>query len=519
MLLIADIHSLENPSDLPKITGNTATDCAEVTWDETPSQTKNIPFQKKSGLLVDMSANATPYEYFRLLVDDRFLDSIVIETNKYATQVFLSSGMAQHSRITRWKDITKEELLRFIGLLFHTGTIKCNVLKDYWKKHWLFGIPGFARYMSRDRFFLIMRCLHFAENPSEEETTPADRLFKIRPLLNYFQEKMSSVYYPNKNLSLDESMLLWRGKLVFRQYIQNKRHKYGIKSYMLTESEGLVMNLIVYAGKSDQLGGLGHAEKIVMSLMQNYLNVGHSLYMDNYYNSYGLAKRLLEKNTYCTGTLRANRKDSPKSIVMKKLQKGETQAAYQGGIMIGKWKDKREVSYISSEFPNDLVETQNKRGLTKEKPLPIAEYNKFMSGIDRMDQMISYYPVVRKTLRWYKKLGIHVLQLLLYNSYLLYNKQSTKRLSYYDFRMAVIEEILPEETRPKPSNQKSTQRVSEHTLEKIEIRGKDNRILRKRCRSCWKNGIRKDSPYHCTKCPDAPGLCVGTCFTEYHSNN
>ena len=40
---------------------------------------------------------------------------------------------------------------------------------------------------------------------------------------------MSNIYVPEKELSLDESMVLWRGRLVFRQYIKNISHKYCIK--------------------------------------------------------------------------------------------------------------------------------------------------------------------------------------------------------------------------------------------------------------------------------------------------
>lgn len=64
----------------------------------------------------------------------------------------------------------------------------------------------------------------------------------------------------------------------------------------------------------------------------------------------------------------------------------------------GKWQDKRDVLYISTEFKNDIVTAQNRNGIIKEKPLPIVEYNKFMSGMDRMNEM-SYYPSVRKSLR------------------------------------------------------------------------------------------------------------------------
>lgn len=176
--------------------------------------------------------------------------------------------------------------------------------------------------MSRDRYLLILRCLHFEKIPDAGEPRPNDRLFKIRPVINYFKNKMAEIYYPGKNLSLDESMILWKGRLVFRQYIKNKRHKYGIKLYMLTEPDGLVLNFLVYSGQLDELGGKGHAQKVVLELLRGKLSNGHSLYMDNFYNSFELAKLLLDQRTYCTGTLRADRKGSPKDIVKAKLNKG-----------------------------------------------------------------------------------------------------------------------------------------------------------------------------------------------------
>lgn len=71
---------------------------------------------------------------------------------------------------------------------------------------------------------------------------------------------MSSVYYPGKELSLDESMMLWRGRLLFRQYIKGKRHKYGIKFYSLCEPDGLCLNFVLYSGKHGVLGGTGHTQ-------------------------------------------------------------------------------------------------------------------------------------------------------------------------------------------------------------------------------------------------------------------
>ncbi|CAH1966167.1 unnamed protein product [Acanthoscelides obtectus] len=108
-------------------------------------------------------------------------------------------------------------------------------------------------------------------------------------------------------------MLLWRG-LLFRQYIKNKKHKYGIKFYLLTECDGTILKIQIYCGVFDDLGGKGHAANVVLNLLDNYCNNGYSVYMDNFYNSVSLARQLLENKIFCTGTLRAGRKDTPKEI-------------------------------------------------------------------------------------------------------------------------------------------------------------------------------------------------------------
>lgn len=296
---------------------------AVATWKDEACGMKKFPFTKKNQMLVELPESGEPYDYFRLLLDDKFLEDIITETNRYAQEILCSSGISVRSRISEWKDLTKYELLRFIGLTFHMGTIKLNRMQDYWKKHRLFNLTCFSNYMGRDRYLIIMRCLHFSKNPEEGEPLPQDRLYKIRPVLKYFNDKMLELYFPGKNLSLDESMLLWRGRLVFKQYIKNKRHKYGLKLYMLTEPNGLVLNFAVYTGQLDEMGGRGHSQKVVLHLARENLNSGHSLYMDNYYNSYDLAKTLLEKKTYCTGTLRRDRKEVPKDVLGAKLKKGK----------------------------------------------------------------------------------------------------------------------------------------------------------------------------------------------------
>lgn len=177
--------------------------------------------------------------------------------------------------------------------------------------------------------------------------------------------------------------------------------------------------------------------------------------MNNYYNSLELAQFLLINNTYCTGTLRANRKNNPPEVIKKKLKKGDIIQRYtKEGICIMKWTDRRDQLAISTEYDGTLVTDINKRGTEILKPEAIIQYNKFMGGIDHSDQMLSYYSCEHKTMRWYKKLGIHIIQIILINSHNLFNQYSGSTCNLYDFRLSVIEALIKEglETTSAPRN-------------------------------------------------------------------
>uniref|UniRef100_A0A1B6E873 Uncharacterized protein n=1 Tax=Clastoptera arizonana TaxID=38151 RepID=A0A1B6E873_9HEMI len=482
-------------------------------WNINTSGLRRIPFSGVSGLRVPVPGN-DPADYFFLLLDDVFLESIVRETNKYALKTFCGPETTPQSRITRWKDITVEELKIFLGLMIHTGTIRINRLQDYWKTDEMFDLKYFRKHMSRDRFMLILRCLHFSHH---DEDNTENRLHKVQPVIDYFNQKMKDVYYPSKELSIDEALMLWRGRLVFRQYIQNKRHRYGIKFYCLNEPQGLTMNVLVYNGANDQqVGGKGHASKVVMKLMRGYLDKGHSLYMDNYYNSFLLSAQLLANCTYSTGTLQKNRLFLPEEVTKANLQRGETIQRYAEGICVGKWKDKRDVLYISSEHENTMAVCHNRFGQPRNKPLPIIQYNAYMKGVDRSDQMLSYYPCERKTLRWYKKVFFHFIQLILVNGWVLNNQINNDRLPLYDFRLRVIKALIPQDLQ-RPI-QVSTKKRPCHVLSKNEERDAKGIRKRKRCRMCSKEKKRTSTVYYCPQCPDKPSLCPVRCFDLYHES-
>jgi hypothetical protein len=52
----------------------------------------------------------------------------------------------------------------------------------------------------------------------------------------------------------------------------------------------------------------------------------------------------------------------------------------------------------------DKGRKDRKTNMEIKKPY-IVHYNKFMKGVDRADQNLSYYSVLRKTVKWSKKSG------------------------------------------------------------------------------------------------------------------
>ena len=62
-----------------------------------------------------------------------------------------------------------------------------------------------------------------------------------------------------------------------------------------------------------------------------------------------------------------------------------------------------------------------RREVDVERPVIITDYNKNMGGVDHMDQMITYYSVGRKTIKWYRRIFLRILDMALVNSYILYN--------------------------------------------------------------------------------------------------
>ena len=267
-------------------------------WTDYTERQKTFPFTGQKDLQKVVPPDSTPLDILLLLVNDKVLNLIVSETNRFGNQTVAAKQPKKYARINKWRETNAEEIKQFWGLITWMGLVKLSSLKDYWAKDGIYKQTIPQSVMVRNRFQLLLSLLHFNDN---DTIKTGDRLAKIQPLLDVLEQNLKGMFCPGEDIVIDETLIPWRGRLIFRQYIPNKAHRYGIKLFKLCSVNGYTWGLKVYLRRS--VTGerqVGLAKNICLNLAEQLLYQGRTLYIDNFYTSYELAKCFLDKkNSRC----------------------------------------------------------------------------------------------------------------------------------------------------------------------------------------------------------------------------
>ena len=150
--------------------------------------------------------------------------------------------------------------------------------------------------------------------------------------------KFASVYVPEPDVSVEESRMLWKGRLSWKQYTPLKQARYSIKSYELCESSyGHIWTFFVYTGVDtfypDYCNEPSMGSKCVLTLAHSLLNKGYCISMDNFFSSPYLSDMLCQNHTDAVETVQINRQGSPNELKTTALQKGEVFAMYHNKLV------------------------------------------------------------------------------------------------------------------------------------------------------------------------------------------
>lgn len=493
--------------------------------------------RNKTGLQCSPIDVNTPMRAWREIFKNTLLDKIVRYTNEYG-----------HVSAKRWVDVTRKDLESFIAILFISAVQKRKDKPANWfSNHRILESQVMKKIMSGRRFFTMLRYLHCCSMEPPPVGSEYDPSYKIFEVQQYLEERFNRLYIPGEHLSLDETLIRAFGRMKFKVRIVTKAARYGIKLYVITDAAtAFVLKVIVYTGSStydtaDQQEEKKKTVQIVERLVEPFVGTFRTIYVDRFYTSLDLLKMLEEKDLFITGTMLANRipqnlripktsatfksmkrGDSVKCRVSFKTKSGGT--SYAGLVC---WRDRNMVYCLSNDtnnFESDVCRRRGQGGIISiPRPVSIAEYNKYMGGVDLADmRRLHCNSTIMCQNRWWLKLFFYLLDVGTSNALVLYNESCSIRLppntykpmNIVEFKMTLVEGLVG-----KTIEELFNDGVTDVPHSAVHIEGN----LRSRCAFCALLSRQQRTRYKCLSC-GVPLCSIGNgkveddCFSKAHES-
>ncbi|XP_069961423.1 uncharacterized protein [Cherax quadricarinatus] len=489
-----------------------------------------------------------PFEYFCELFTAEMLESLVLNTNLYATQTDVNTNF----------NTTSQEIMQFVGILIFMSMDSLPSLEDYWSFYHCH--PDVTTVMTSKRFRLLRTTIHVNDNT---EAT-ADRFHKVRPLFEGLRKVCLKVPGTPKQ-SVDEVMVGYKGTRAgnLRQYIRTKPDKWGFKLFCRASDDGFIHDIMMYQGQTtfdyhnvsltEEEKKMPISAKVVICLAKTMDHTKTSaIYADNFFTSLPLVKYLHATfNCRYTGTARDGRIGklplmSVSDMENKKVKRSAMDYCSLDGVLAVRWKDSKVVTLLTNDVGiNPVTKIKRYSKETKQEvevdcPAVVKNYNAHMGGIYKTDMLVHLYKSPLKAKRWYMRLFGYIIDLCCVNGWLLYRRDcgalKERYMNLKEFRFSISHSArkptkgIPRSLRsPSSSNLLSYSRSS--SLNDIPNRyGKRHRddtrydqthwpVCTKRlsCKHCNTKNKRTYSSFSCSFCK--VNLCLNSmrnCFLEFH---
>ena len=149
----------------------------------------------------------------------------------------------------------------------------------------------------------------------------------------------------------------------------------------------------------------------------------------------------------------------PKSLVVPKsrvrhLRRGKYDYRSKGPVVAYVWKDRRIIYFLSTihvaATPSPTTVQRTIADGTWEDvncPPCLPDYQTYMRGVDRGDQLIGYYNIGRRSKKWWKRVFSYLVEVCVLNAYVFYkhaHEHSTRneKFDYLGFRLALVEGLV-----------------------------------------------------------------------------
>lgn len=139
------------------------------------------------------------------------------------------------------------------------------ILRDF--LHPLFGNFIFKASMSRVQFEELLLGFRFDNTGTRSEQKTKDKFAPLSDLGEIINTNLLKHYVPGENLTIDEQLVPFRGRVAFKQYIPPNPDKFGIKIWCIWDSKNSYpLKGIPYLGKKRPVKAINLASIFVEEL-------------------------------------------------------------------------------------------------------------------------------------------------------------------------------------------------------------------------------------------------------------
>jgi len=481
---------------------------------------------KPGPIEINQILNIQPYDIFSLFIDSDLLNHIGIQSDKYLNDI-MNDKKRKKKPITSFKyyttniiKITGEEIRAFLAVIIIMGLKKFPKQSDHWQTNPLYLDPKISSIMPREMFKTLKTAFHIDDN----NLFSSESFGKLHTVINLLNMRFKKYYILEQRITIDETMIPFKGAAGFIYYIPTKPTKIGIKMYSLCESKsGYCFSFKLDGGKKDKKPDF--INSLVEELLSGLENKGYIVFFDSWFSSPLLLENLSKKKIACTAMIRKNRSKFISNFVAE-FDK-ECDFASKNDVNILLWKDKSKkrqtiIKSISTIHSSELKIKEDDTGKIKFIPDAIKEYQTGMKGVDNMNQAIQYYKFHHRSYKWWEPIFYEFLEISINNAQIIYKKITNKNQDPQKFRENIIEGLLKgwschlplKKTLIMQHNPKlipTIPAINICYLHNLERKDYDNRD----CVFCSTKVERKRTVYRCVNCKGNPHICP-ECFLEYH---
>jgi hypothetical protein len=221
----------------------------ESRWTDEPSDNGHTPFIFTGAAPGPVGVETSALGVFERFMNVELVTHIVVCSNEYA--------LSDRYKARRQKTgpycapLTNEVFWLWIAVTLLVSFHGKSNLRDNWATEEILKTPIFSSLMSVDRYLYICSILHTGRDSEKDETNP---IWKSQFLVDSLNKSFESSYQLEHEISIDESLFLFRGHHSMIRYIPNKAAKFGFKIYAVASSDtGYIYRFFFDAGEKTTL--------------------------------------------------------------------------------------------------------------------------------------------------------------------------------------------------------------------------------------------------------------------------